>query len=215
MGRQDRRRRLRETGPKRKWDMIIIYAFLALLLGTAAFSYLFPQINARAYASGPRVQRIIINKGIDQVLKKPSLEFMYSYSAATAEDTVQYQAFEAAGKVTLIDSETKESAEYAANTVPADYRTVSSTLNEIRAAAKDKNFKIIYPEGENNYYYVLRVVNQQTPKDIEGFDLYFTAQHELDIVHYYKTMGEDEVLQRVYSGLTTGIVSPEPESPED
>lgn len=216
MGRQERRRRLRESKPKFRWDTIIIYALLAFFLGTALFTYFVPQINARAYASGPRVQKIIINRAIANVDKKSPLEFTYSYSAGDADDTVQYQVKEVGDKVTLTDSDSKESTEYASNAVPADYQIVPATLADIQAALKNKDFKIIHPETENTGYNVLRVVHQVTTTEIEGYDLYFTAEHALDVVHYYKTVGEDEVIQRVYSGLITGIIEPqvEPEAEE-
>lgn len=214
MGRQERRRRLRQTDPKIKWDMIIVYAVLAFFTATALFTYFVPQINARAYAGSPRIQRIIINRAIANLEKKPSLEFTYSYSAATADDTVQYQVKEAGDKVTLTDSEDKESTEYPANAVPEKYRTVPATLADVQAALKNKNFKIIHPQTDNVGYYSLRVVHQITATELEGYDLYFTADHALDVVHYYKTVGEDEVIQRVYSGLITGIYIA-PEEPTD
>lgn len=215
MGRQERRRRLRKTEPKFRWDMIIVYAVLAFFAATALFSYFVPQINARAYAGSPRIQKIIINRAIANVGNKSPLEFTYSYSAAAAEDTVQYQVKEAGDKVTLTDSETKESTEYAANAVPADYRTVPATLADVQAALKNRDFKVIHPETDNTGYYSLRVVHQITATELEGYDLYFTAEHALDVVHYYKTVGEDEVIQRVYSGLITGIIiAPEEETEE-
>ncbi|MDP3486690.1 MAG: hypothetical protein Q8S19_02010 [Bacillota bacterium] len=215
MGRQERRRRLRKTEPKFRWDMVIVYAVLAFFAATALFSYFVPQINARAYASSPRIQKIIINRAIANVSKKSPLEFTYSYSAATADDTVQYQVKEAGDKVTLTDSKDKESKEYAANAVPANYRTVPATLADVKAALKNKNFKILHPETDNSGYYSLRVVHQITATELEGYDLYFTAEHALDVVHYYKTVGEDEVIQRVYRGIITGIppATEEPTNP--
>ena len=217
MGRQERRRRLRQADSKFRWDMIIVYGVLAFFTATALFSYLFPQINARAYASGPRVQKIIINRAIANVDKKSPLEFTYSYSAATAEEdadvAVQYQVKEEGDKVTLTNSEDKKSTEYAANAVPENYRTVPAILADIQAALKNKDFKITHPETENTGYYALQVVNQMTATEREGYDLYFTADHALDVVHYYKTVGEDGLIQRVYSGLITGIFIPKEEEP--
>ncbi|KAF0196594.1 MAG: hypothetical protein FD169_847 [Bacillota bacterium] len=214
MSRQERRRRLRQTGPKFRWDMIIVYAVLAFFTATALFSYFVPQINARAYASSPRVQKIIINRAIANVGQKSPLEFTYSYSAADAEDPVQYQVKEAGDMVTLIDSKDKESTEYAANAVPDKYRTVPAILADVKAALKNKDFKIIHPESDNSGYYSLQVVHQITATELEGYNLYFTAEHALDVVHYYKTVGKDEIIQRVYNGLITGIIeSKEPTDP--
>ena len=182
MGRQERRRRLRQTEPKFRWDMIIVYGVLAFFVATALFSYLFPQINARAYAGSPRVQKIIINRALANVDKKSPLEFTYSYSAAAAEDAIQYQVKEEGDKVTLTNSEDKESTEYPANAVPENYRTVPAILAEIQAALKNKDFKIIHPETDNTGYYSLRVMHQKTTTDLEGYDLYFTEEHALDVV---------------------------------
>jgi len=150
---------------------------------------------------------------MNNLTKKTVLEFMYSYSASKAEDTVQFQVKEEGNKVSLTDSETKEVVEYAANAVPEEYRTVPAMLEDIRTALKTKGFKLTYM-GNDVGYYTLQVRNTVSTTEFEGYDLYFTANHELDIIHYYKTSSEDAVQQRVYSGLTTGIVTP-PEEPTD
>lgn len=206
MGRQERRRHMRHSDSKIRWDIIAIYAVLAFFALTALFSYLFPQINARAYASSARVQKVIVTRGLNAIANKTPLEFVYSYSAEKVDDTIQYQVKEEAGKVTLTDAEDKVSTEYAAAEVPEAYKTVASTIADVRAALKNKDFKISYnAENDGAGYKMLVLLNQVTTTDYEAYALYFTENHALDIIHYYKASGENKLQQRVYGGLTTGI----------
>lgn len=206
MGRQDRRRRSRQGETSIQWDKIIVALVLVFFAGTALVSYLFPVISSKSYSDGSaRVRKFIINRAIADLNKKTSFEFMYSY-VDEKNNTTQYHTKEEGSKITLKNTGDDKTVEYTPATVPAEYTVVTTALTAVKEALKTRDFEVIYQESDTAGYNILRVVKSDGEKKvIEGYDLYFTPEHAIDILHHYRKVGDGTYVQRVYSGLISGV----------
>lgn len=206
MGRQERRRRMRQRETSVQWDKIIVALVLVFFAGTALMSYMFPVISNKSYAAGgARIQRIIINRAIADLNKKTSLEFMYSY-VDEKNNATQYHVKEEGSKITLKHTQDDKTVEYTPTTVPADYKTVSAALSALNEVLANRDFKIVYQESEAPGYNILNVVRyDKDKKPVEGYALYFTPEHTMDILHHYRKVGDETFIQRIYSGLVSGV----------
>jgi len=205
MGRQERRRRLRKEKPSLPWDLIIAAVVLVVFSGIAVWSYFFPLITAQSYAEGsPRVHRHMIGRAVRQLQAKTSLEFMYSY-VDEQNQTTQFRAKEEGTKITLTNTQTNEATEYAPDTVPNTYITITETLGNLRQALREGDFVPSHQEPEPGGHQMLRLAKQVGQNVTEGFLVYFTPDHSIDMVHYFRRVAEDVYIQRVYSGFITGV----------
>jgi len=205
MGRQERRRRLRKDKPSLPWDLIIAGIILVFFIVTAVFSYLFPIITANSYAEGsPRVHRHMISRAVRQLEAKASLEFMYSYVDENNQ-TTQFRVLEEGSKITLTDIQTNTPSEYTPETVPDTYVTIAATLASLRQALRDADFVPSHQEPEPGGHQILRLAKQTGQQITEGYQLYFTADHAIDMIHFFRRVADDVYIQRVYSGFVTGI----------
>ncbi|MDP3057963.1 MAG: hypothetical protein Q8N36_00665, partial [bacterium] len=195
MSRQERRQKQRLGKAKFPWDKLAIPAVLALLMAVIGVSYFFPIINEKSYTSGnTRLQKLVINRGIDKLLKKTAMEFEYSYDNATKSGLFQVREDET--KVILKAEETIN--EYPLTGLPEYYQSVYDMLKQIKRAVADKTFKVSYSVQEGGAYYGLIVDKGKVDApEHEYYGLYFNKLHELDIIHFYHREGEDKKIQRV------------------
>ncbi len=205
MGRQERRRRLRKEKSSLPWDMIIAGLVLVLFISIAVWSYFFPIITAQSYATGsPRVHRHMISRALRMLENKPSLEVMYSY-VNEQNVTTQMRAKEEGAKITLTDTTTNVATEYTPDTVPDRYMPMTAIFAELRQALRDADFVTSHQEPEPGGHQMLRLAKQVGQDVTEGFLLYFTPDHNIDMLHYFRRVADDVYIQRVYSGFITGV----------
>ncbi|MBT9135553.1 MAG: hypothetical protein DDT34_00612 [Firmicutes bacterium] len=199
MGRAERRRKERKVGPGFSWDKIVVALVAAFFVVSAAVAYFFPLITSRSYAEGsPRIHRIIISRAISLLERQESLEFAYFFTNE-AGSTMQFKAKEAGGKITLTDPIENVPKEYEAGTLPPQYQTLETALVALRAALRDKDFVITHRENEQQFgHKILQVVKRDDEqRAVEGYELYFDADHALDELHFVRRVADDKYIQRV------------------
>jgi hypothetical protein len=185
----------------------VVAAIAAFFLGTAAFTYFFPAINARSYATGSaRVQRIIINRGLSELGTRESFELLYV--ANKVPDSVQVVIEETMD--TIIVSGEGEPEQYAIGAPPDYYQTVRSAIADVERAMKDKEYSIRHPQPQDKTAQVL-ILERRTDDAHTGYLLYFTEDHKIDTLHFFDQLAEDVYEERIYTGLTLGV----PEFDED
>ncbi|MBS3937061.1 MAG: hypothetical protein KGZ50_00615 [Peptococcaceae bacterium] len=210
MGRAERRRKDRRGGPGFSWDKIVVALVAAFFVVSAAVAYFFPLITSRSYAEGsPRIHRIIISRAISLLERQESLEFAYFFTNE-AGSTMQFKAKEAGEKITLTDSVDNVPKEFEAGTLPPQYQTLETALVALRAALRDKDFVITHRENEQQFgHKILQVVKRDDEqRAVEGYELYFDADHALDELHFVRRVADDKYIQRVYQGLVAGMSTP-------
>ncbi|MBT9177318.1 MAG: hypothetical protein DDT20_01651 [Firmicutes bacterium] len=205
MGRQERRRRLRKEKSSLPWDMIIAGLVLVLFISIVVWSYFFPIITAQSYADGsPRVHRHMISRALRILENKPRLEVMYSY-VNEQNVTTQMRAKEEGAKITLTDMTTTVATEFTPDTVPDTYMPMTEAFAQLRQALRDREFVPSHQEPEPGGHQMLRLAKQVGQDVTEGFLLYFTPDHNIDMLHYFRRVAADVYIQRVYSGFITGV----------
>lgn len=205
MGRQERRRRLRKEKPSLPWDIMIAGLVLVLFIGIAVWAYFFPLITAQSYADGsPRVHRYMIGRAVRYLEAKPSLEVMYSY-VDEKNQTTQFRVKEEGSKITLTNTQTNEATEYTPDKVPDTFVPLADTFAMLRQALRDRDFAPSHQEPEPGGHQMLRLAKQVGQDVTEGFLLYFTPDHNIDMIHYFRRVADDVYIQRVYSGFITGV----------
>ena len=206
MSRAERRRRERHSNSGLPWDKIIVAAVLVFFAISAAVAYFFPMITARSYAEGSnRIHRIIISRALDRLERTDPIEFTYYFTNA-AGSTMRFEAKEADHSVTLTDPVTNEAKVYDQEPLPAEFQRLSETKDALAAALRNRDFVISYRENEQQFgHKILQVVmRDDEDKLVEGYELYFDANHALDEIHIVRRVGDDAFVQRVYSGLVAG-----------
>jgi len=206
MGRAERRRRDRHGKSNLPWDKILVAAVLVFFLVSAGVAYFFPLITARSYAEGSnRIRRIIISRALDRLERTDPIEFSY-YFTNEAGSTINFAAKEADHVVTLTDPITKEPKTYDQEPLPAEFQKLRETKDALAAALQDRDFVISYRENEQQFgHNILQVVKRDDANTlVEGYELYFDADHALDEIHFVKRVGDDKFVQRVYRGLVAG-----------
>lgn len=206
MGRAERRRRDRHGNSGLPWDKIIVAAVLVFFIISAGVAYFFPLITARSYAEGSsRIHRIIISRALDRLERTDPIEFTY-YFTNEAGSTMNFEAKEEDHVVTLTDPLTKEPKVYDQEPLPAEFHKLCETKDALAAALRNRDFVISYRENEQQFgHQILQVVmRDDEDKLVEGYELYFDANHALDEIRFVKRVGDDKFIQRAYSGLVAG-----------
>jgi len=123
---------------------------------------------------------------------------------------MQFKAKEAGEKITLTDSVDNVPKEFEAGTLPPQYQTLETALVALRAALRDKDFVITHRENEQQFgHKILQVVKRDDEqRAVEGYELYFDADHALDELHFVRRVADDKYIQRVYQGLVAGMSTP-------
>jgi hypothetical protein len=185
--------------------MIIAGLVLMLFIGIAVWSYFSPIINAQSYAGGsPRVHRFMINRAVRQLADRPYLEFLYNYRDAE-EQVTQFRVREEGSKITLTNPHTNEATEHTPDNVPATFVTAADIFTQLRQALRNPDFVPSHQEPEPGAHQILRLAKQIGQDVTEGFLLFFTPDHNIDMVQYFRRVADNVYIQRVYSGLITGI----------
>jgi len=206
MSRAERRRRERHSNSGLPWDKIIVAAVLVFFAISAGVAYFFPLITARSYAEGSnRIRRIIISRALDRLERTDPIEFAY-YFTNEAGSTMRFEAKEADHIVTLTDPVTNVATIYDQEPLPAEFQKLCVTKDALAEALRNSDFVISFRENEQQFgHKILQVAKRDDAgKLVEGYELYFDANHALDEIHIVRRVGDDSFIQRVYSGLVAG-----------
>ena len=208
MSRQQRRQSSRQGKTPFPWEKLIISVIVALFVGTVAFTYFFPAINARSYATGSaRVQKIIITRGMEDLQGQAPYEYLYVTNEYPNDDEeltwAELKVEETASSV-LIYVDKEDAEEYPLQSPPEYYTTVQGMIPGVQAALKDRTYKVRHPEPENKDAQTL-ILEKKKDEVHTGYIFYFTADHQVDSVHFFEKISEEKYTERVYSGLITGV----------
>jgi len=215
MSRHQRRQESRRGKQPFPWEKLIVSAIAIFFVGTVAFTYFFPAINARSYATGSaRVQRIILSRGVEDLQKQGPFEFIFATNqypfVVTDEDgdeqvALSWNEFQVKETSTgLVFTEGEVVTEYTLQTPPEYYRTVSNTIADLEVALKDKLYKVRHPQPEEKEARVL-ILEKLADDTHTGYLLYFTEEHKIDTIHSFELFEDDSTVESIYSGLITGI----------